>query len=92
MKYKNGEFVKVLPTQKIKIIRESEKIDNINIYYMDDLSSFSEEQITNDINNDETIFALNMSFNSYLKEKTSLLTDEQINQIMQNVIESICES
>lgn len=45
MKYKIGDLVTVIGTNEMKTIVDCEVISSINIYYMSDISSYSEDQL-----------------------------------------------
>jgi hypothetical protein len=45
MEYKIGEIVITISTNEVKTIVESEIISDVEIYYMDDLTSYSSTQI-----------------------------------------------
>ena len=45
MEYKIGETVITFSTNEVKTIVESEMISDVEIYYMDDLTSYSSTQI-----------------------------------------------
>jgi len=45
MEYKIGEIVITISTNEVKTIVESEIIGDVEIYYMDDLTSYSSTQI-----------------------------------------------
>jgi hypothetical protein len=48
MKYKINELVNIIKTKESKRIIDSEIISSIEIYYMDDDSSYSKNQIINE--------------------------------------------
>ena len=45
MMYKIGDLVKVVKTNEIKTIIDCENIWDVDIYYMSDISSYSENQL-----------------------------------------------
>jgi Pyruvate/2-oxoacid:ferredoxin oxidoreductase gamma subunit len=45
MKYRSGEVVILFSSKEVKTIVETEKIGDIEIYYMDDSTSYSSTQI-----------------------------------------------
>ena len=45
MTYKIGDLVKVLKTEEVKTIIDCENILGVDIYYMSDITSYSENQL-----------------------------------------------
>jgi hypothetical protein len=70
MKHKIGDLVKILKTNEVKTIIDCENILDINIYYMMDVTSYSESQLSQMTN--EEIFMSELENN---KEKIINLID-----------------
>lgn len=70
MKFQVNEFVSVIRTSEIKKIVDSELIDNQEIYYMDDNTSYHLSQITVDnslsLDNKETLDYFGDFYKSYI--------------------------
>lgn len=70
MKFQVNEFVAVIRTSEIKKISDSEIIDNQEIYYMDDNTSYHLSEITTDnslsLNNKETLDYFDNFYKSYI--------------------------
>lgn len=58
MKYKIGDLVIVIKTNEMKTIIDCEIISGINIYYMSDISSYSENQLLKIITEENFMYHL----------------------------------
>ena len=72
MKYKIGQFITIKNTGEVKKVLDYENILGTNIYYMSDISSYSEDQIENSTT--EKVFTTQLEIH---KEKIHDLIDYQ---------------
>jgi|688.fasta_scaffold729653_2 diphthamide biosynthesis methyltransferase len=70
MEYKIGEIVITISTNEVKTIVESEIISDVEIYYMDDLTSYSSTQI--------------YSAENFMKENLMSLSKSMVSEMEQN--------
>jgi hypothetical protein len=70
MEYKIGEIVITISTNEVKTIVESEIISDVEIYYMDDLTSYSSTQI--------------YSAENFMKENLMSISKSMVSEMEQN--------
>lgn len=75
MEYKPGDVIILFSTKNIKTIVESEKIGGVEIYYMNDSTSYSSTQI--------------FSAKKFLEENMEKICELVVSKIERNLLEAV---